>query len=160
MRCSLLLCLAVGMVAAGCITPRGGTKVTPLEVTGPESLLEVDRAFARLAAEKGVAEAFYTYAAEDALLLPAGDAPVKGRDAIRIQMATSLQGHLKWQPHEAEISSDGKLGYTWGYYEQQEAAADGQPVVHHGKYVTIWRRAPGGLWKFTLDIGNPGPPPR
>ncbi len=160
MRCFLVLSVATGMVAAGCVVPRGGNTVTSLEVPNPESLLEVDRAFARLAAEKGVPEAFYTYAADDAILFPAGELPVKGRDAIRIQMATSTQGQLRWEPRGAEISGDGKLGYTWGYYESKEPAPDGQSVLRHGKYVTIWRRASGGLWKFTVDIGNPGPPPR
>ena len=160
MRSSVVLCVAMSALAAACVAPRGGAKVTQLEVPNPECLLDVDRAFAQLAAEKGAADAFYTYAAEDATLLPAGELPVKGREAIRIQVATSTPGQLKWEPQGAEIASDGNLGYTWGYYEHREAGPDGHAVVSHGKYVTIWRRTPDGLWKFALDIGNPGPPPR
>jgi ketosteroid isomerase-like protein len=160
MRSALLLCLVFGIMGCGCVAPRPAPTVPPVEVPGPESLLEVDRAFARLAVEKGVAEAFYTYASEDAMLFPVGELPVKGRDAIRIQMATAMGGQLRWEPREAEISSDGRLGYTWGYFEHQKPGADGQSVLRHGKYVTVWKRAVDGLWKFALDISNPGPPPR
>jgi ketosteroid isomerase-like protein len=157
------------LATSGCITPRGqATTTTNTTTTNPseaepprrESLLEVDKAFARLAAQRGLAEAFYAYAAEDAVIFPAGELPVHGREAIRIAMSTGSQTQMRWEPRDAQISKDGDLGYTWGFFEIAGPGPDRQPSVRYGKYVTVWQRQPDGDWKYIVDIGNSGPPPR
>jgi dipeptidyl aminopeptidase/acylaminoacyl peptidase len=125
-----------------------------------DALLAADTAFAKLAAQKDAAEAFFAFAAEGATLLPAGEPPVKGREAIR-QTMTALSGsELRWVPIAAELSRSGDLGYTWGTYDYRAPTADGQTNSHHGKYVTVWKRQPDGAWKFVVDIGNPSPAPK
>lgn len=135
---------------------RAEAKKTPTS----DALLAADTAFASLAAQKGTAEAFFAFAAEGATLLPVGEPPVKGREAIRQTMADAAGAQLKWSPTAAELSRSGDLGYTWGTYEYRLPAADGQTNSHHGKYVTVWKKQPNGAWKFVVDIGNPSPAPR
>ena len=122
-------------------------------------LVQTDIAFSRLCEEKGAAEAFYEFLAPDAVSLPAGEFPIKGRDAIRVQLSAGPKGILTWKPTEAEIARSGDLGYTWGTYESTTTGPDQRPNIGYGKYVTIWKKQPDGTWKVALDAGNPSPPP-
>ncbi len=131
----------------------------PDEGAGREALLRVDREFSALSVERGAAEAFFTYMTDDAVQLPMGDRPVIGRTEIRRRLAEGGSFTLTWEPHAADVSRSGDLGYTWGTYELHGAGPDGQPRASYGKYVTIWRRQPDGAWRAVLDTGNPGPPP-
>jgi ketosteroid isomerase-like protein len=122
-------------------------------------LIEADLAFSRLCEEKGAATAFYEFLTPDAISLPPGEFPIKGREAIRVHLSAGPQGVLTWKPAGAELSRSGDLGYTWGAYEFSIAGADGRPQPSYGKYVTIWKKQPDGSWKVALDTGNASPPP-
>jgi hypothetical protein len=37
--------------------------------------------------------------------------------------------------------------------------ASGAPSVERGKYVAVWKKAPGGQWKVVEDIFNTNAPP-
>jgi ketosteroid isomerase-like protein len=54
----------------------------------------------------------------------------------------------------ADISASGDLGYTYGTYEFRAVGKDGNPVVEHGKYTSIWKKQRDGSWKVVLDMGN------
>jgi len=153
---SVALALVVG--TSGCAT----NSATPGPASGAEveRLLRADKAFCALAQKRGAAEAFRTFAAEDAVCFPIGEAPVRGRAAILEWMSSGPKGEMKWTPMTAEVARSGDLGYTWGTYEFRGQGDDGQPLVRHGKYVTVWKKQADGSWRFVLDIGNPGPPPK
>jgi len=86
-------------------------------VTDKESLLETDRAFAAASAARGAADAFNEYLHDDALMLPAGNNPVKGRTAIYDVMKDAPEGYvLAWTPEDGEVARSGDFGYTWGKY--------------------------------------------
>ena len=123
------------------------------------AVLRADEDFARLAQEKGVAEAFATYAAEDATILPAGANPVEGREAIRSHFASAAGLALTWKPFLAQVAAAGDLGYTLGTYEARSAGEDGKPVTRYGKYCTIWKKQADGSWKYIVDLGNSSPAP-
>jgi len=129
-------------------------------VTARDSLLNVDREFNNVAAEKGFVEAFLEFMADDAMLFPAGSEPVSGRDNIRKHLSEGSEGAtLTWMPVSADVSVSSDLGYTRGTSEYRYLDKDKNPAVHYGKYVTVWKRQPDGRWKFILDIGNASPPP-
>jgi len=123
------------------------------------AILRADEDFARLAQEKGVAEAFATYAAEDATILPAGANPIEGREAIRSYFASATGLSLTWKPFFSQAAAAGDLGYTLGTYEARSAGEDGKPVTRYGKYCTIWKKQADGSWKYIVDLGNPSPVP-
>jgi len=125
-----------------------------------QALLETDRNF-DAATAKGGAPAWASFFAEDGMMLPAGGDPISGREAIQKTMtgAFSTPGFsLRWEPKDAAASGD--LGYTHGVYRSMRNGADGKPVTSYGKYVTIWKRQPGGAWKAIIDIGNSSPAPK
>jgi len=122
-------------------------------------LLDTDIDFSRVSVEKGAAEAFFEFLAPDAISLPVGEFPIRGRDAIKIHLAAGPQGTLAWTPVEAEVARSGDLGYTWGNYEFRSEGTDGKRQITYGKYISIWKKQTDGAWKVVLDGGNPSPPP-
>jgi ketosteroid isomerase-like protein len=123
------------------------------------AILRADEDFARLAQQKGIAEAFATYAAEDATILPAGANPIEGREAIRSYFAAATGLTLTWKPVLSQAAASGDLGYTLGTYESRSTGEDGKPVTRYGKYCTIWKKQADGTWKYIVDLGNPSPAP-
>jgi ketosteroid isomerase-like protein len=56
------------------------------------------------------------------------------------------------------VAQAGDLGYTTGPYELR--GTDPKDAdVGYGRFVTVWRRQPGGAWKVALDLGVPTPEP-
>jgi len=121
-------------------------------------LLKTDIEFSRTSVEKGAAEAFYLYLADDAVQLPAGLPPIVGREKIRESMSGSSKAVLKWEPVKAEVAKSGDLGYTWGNYEISWQGEDGKTEMLYGKYLNIWKKQSDGTWKAIVDIGNQSPP--
>ena len=123
---------------------------------GTEILLETDRAFARLAEEKGTAYAFTAYAAESAIKMNDGNAPLFGKAAIAAAMSKipADAPPLRWEPLKAEISMGNDLGYTFGKWSY-----DTGDTTLTGVYVSIWKKQEDGQWKFVLDGGNSTPDP-
>lgn len=123
-------------------------------------LLKTDIEFSRTSVEKGAAEAFYLYLADDAVQLPAGLPPIVGREKIRESMSGSSKAVLKWEPVKAEVAKSGDLGYTWGNYEISWQGEDGKTEMLYGKYLNVWKKQLDGTWKAIVDIGNQSPPPK
>jgi len=178
-----LLPLCVGLLLfAGCETPHTPQPITPITTAAPSktiepavpskatapapeedpavrrrALLDTDIDFARVSEEKGTAEAYLEFLAADAILLPDGELPIQGRDAIRVHHAAGPEGVLLWKPRAVEVA--GELGYTWGVCEFHQSNPEGRQAVRYGKYVTTWKKQPDGVWKAQLLIRNSSPPP-
>jgi ketosteroid isomerase-like protein len=119
----------------------------------PGELLLADSAFAALSVASGAKTAFLAYAAEDAMSFGGGAQMTQGRQAIGAGFDGFPAGAvLEWWPVAAEIAPSGDLGCTVG--EARIASLN-----HYSKYLTIWRRQPGGAWKFVADGGNVRPAP-
>jgi ketosteroid isomerase-like protein len=125
-----------------------------------EVLLKEDRAFNRLAESHGVQAAFAFYMADEAVLLNSGMQSIKGNRAIMKSFNGLPAGYmLSWEPVEAALAASGDLGYTWGRFKARIPQDQGDPLVRHGKYTTVWRKQINGLWKVILSMGNTNPEP-
>jgi len=141
-------------------TPAKAPEPPPIDVVAErQRLLETDIAFSRASEQRGAAQAFYEYLAPDALSLQGGELPIKGRDAIKIQITTNLRGVLSWTPQDAEVSSGADLGYTWGTYIFHGDADGRKDQTVFGKYLSVWKKQSDGSWKVIVDAGNESPPP-
>ena len=156
--CARLAGMALALLLAGCATekPRSGP---PPQGTEAARLYETDLQFSARAQMLGVANAFREFLAERAILLPNGELPVEGLEAIYEHQRAAGEVQLAWEPVGAEVARSGELGYTWGFYEVRARQPDGTVRTGHGKYTSIWEKQPDGQWKVILDTGNPGPPP-
>ncbi len=119
----------------------------------PGELLHADSAFAALSVASGAKTAFLAFSADDAISFGGGAQITEGREAIGAGFDGFPAGAvLEWWPVAAEIAPSGDLGCTVG-----EARISS--LHHYSKYLTIWRRQRGGIWKFVADGGNVRPAP-
>jgi ketosteroid isomerase-like protein len=119
-----------------------------------EELLEADRAFDRVATERGL-DGWMSYFAEDAVRLDLLGEVVRGLSAIREQdsaMFADPQVRLTWTPTEGGLFRDGEHGFTRGRYRVFRHDEEGPVVISRGAYLSIWRRE-NGAWKVILDTG-------
>jgi len=144
--------IKVGLFAAAMLSAGSAHAADPAA-----DLLEADRAFARASAEQGAAAAFAQFLAEDALSLPNGGAPQRGRESIVEEMRAGPAITLEWTPREAEVAGSGELGWTWGVYTVSVPQQEGGVRTRSGKYLNVWRRQADGEWKVIVDMGNQDP---
>lgn len=105
-----------------------------------------------MAAEKGIAEAFWYYADEDATIKRQNDTLLHGRDAIRnYYSGANKDVSLTWSPDFVLVSGDGSLAYTYGRYHYEAKDTSGKVNEHQGIFHTVWKRQKDGGWKFVWD---------
>ena len=123
-------------------------------------LLRTDRAWATLAAANGPVDSVVAYWTSDARVILPGQPVLVGTDAIRQMVAgtRAIPGfHISWTPDSAVVSPSGDFGYTYG--TNRITAPDSTGALHTavGRYITVWRKEPGGRWRCSVDISNEGP---
>lgn len=133
---------AVALVAAPAVRGRADAR----------ELSSADSAFAAMSVARGAQAAFLGFAADEAVLLgPPGAPMTHGRDAIGTAFAGfPADAVLEWAPVWADVAGSGDLGCTVG-----EATISARNS--YSKYLTVWKRQPGGAWKFVADGGNARP---
>ena len=120
-------------------------------------VVAAERAFAADFPAMGLAGSFQKWGRPDAIRINAGQAQeiaavFEGAPRTR-QPGEPL---IEWWPTFAGVAKSGEMGFTTG-----PAARDQEP---YGHYFTIWRRQPGGEWRWVYDggsnaspAGQPGP---
>lgn len=136
-----------------------GTLLLSLSAAADDTadVLQTDREFAAHSREHGPVAAFDHYMAHEATWLPVGAAPVQGRTAIIEAMSEGPAYQLDWSPAAGEASGD--MAYTWGTYTVRFTDPERGDITGYGKYLTVWKRQADGNWRWTVDMGNPSPPP-
>lgn len=124
----------------------------PSGVAGP--FIQADLNFARMAGDSGAAVAFRRWAAPEAVIFGRGGLLIRGPDAIGHAVAGPARWN--WHPVAAGAAQGGDLGWTVG--EAIITPEGGQS--DYSKYLTVWRRQPGGAIRFINDGGNARPPAR
>jgi ketosteroid isomerase-like protein len=122
-------------------------------VDARDAVRRADSTFAALSARAGAEEAFGTWVADSGASVGGPEPGLTcGREAVRRAFAGSAPGDLVWEPRVADAAASGDLGFTVGV-----ATIRGQPTSHYSKYLTVWKKQPGGEWRFVADGGNPMP---
>jgi ketosteroid isomerase-like protein len=116
------------------------------------AVADAERAFATIAREKGVRDAFVETAAEDALLLRPGPVNAKEFMGKRPSNAGPL---LAWGPSYVELSASGELAWDTGPWSFSPDRT--KPAVAWGHFATVWRKDPDGVWRWVLDHGHDMP---
>jgi len=105
--------------------------------------------------------ALFVYVAEDVLVMPPGEAPLRGKTAMR-EWYNALLLHyrtssLTFSDREVFVGDEwaGELGsYEWNL----TPVAGGAAVVDRGNYMQLWHRQPDGQWRFAREIWNSSAP--
>lgn len=159
MKRGFAIVLAAALAAPALIAQSGQSRLAPAPAerldTALVSLVEAERAFARLSRKVGQLPAFLAYFADDVVTFQ--PLPVTGKDGLREKaLAASYPSprHLDWEPWFADVAASGDLGYTTGPTLVSDAATG--KILGAGWYFSIWKRDANG-WRVAADTGVEAP---
>jgi ketosteroid isomerase-like protein len=140
------------LFAALALLPAAGVAADPGLPPAQQELFDTERAFVRLAAERGFRDSFYAYFADDGIAF--NPHPFRVRAALAGQPATPAPMGADWAPVYGDVSAAGDLGWNTG--PLVFAGRNGEPG-RHGMFFSVWKRQPDGNFKVVLDIGSDTP---
>jgi ketosteroid isomerase-like protein len=141
-----LLCAALAVLPAAAFAADAG--LPPAQ----QQLFDAERAFVRLAAEKGFRDSFYAYFADDGIAF--NPHPFRVRTALAGAPPSPGPMGAVWAPVFGDISAAGDLGWDTGPLVFQ--GKDGAPD-RHGMFFSVWKRQVDGSFKVVLDVGGDTP---
>lgn len=123
-----------------------------LKEVSKQEILQAEKAFANMANDVGIREAFIEYADESAVL-NRNDKIISGLDSIKAHFSspTPEGTTLQWSPDFVEASESGDLGYTYGKFVYTRLDSTGNPEEITGIFHTVWKKQDDGSWKYVYD---------
>ena len=117
-----------------------------------KEIIQVEQDFNELAQKIGLADAFYTYAANDGVIRKNGKL-IEGKVAIQKWIKNDARPNqtLTWKPTFVEVSNSGDLAYTYGDATFVFIDSQGDKKIKTSVYHTVWKRQKNGDWKFVWD---------
>ena len=118
-----------------------------------QEIIAMEKSFETMLNEKGAAEAFSYFAADNAVIKRENDTLVKGKKAILDYYSNPIYktAHAWWTPDYIDISDDGSMAYTYGKYTWEMINADGKKISYSGIFHTVWKKMKDGSWKYVWD---------
>jgi len=115
-------------------------------------IMTTENEFAKMANERGVAEAFTTFAADDAVITR-NNRIIEGKRAIANYYNDQIDQEVKleWTPHFIDVAASGDLGYTYGNYTFTATDSSGQIIKQDGVFHTVWKKQSDGTWRYVWD---------
>jgi ketosteroid isomerase-like protein len=144
-----ILRLAISAASLLLLTLPGTARAADLQAE-LKGLADNERAFAQMAKDKTVREAFVHFIADDGLIFgPEG--PTNGKAFFKAAPppppgAPKLE--LLWWPVHADIARSADLGWTTGPSKRSRG-----DKVSYGYFLTVWKKQPDGQWRFLVDNG-------
>ena len=125
-------------------------------------LERVDVAWSAAASTSHDVEQIVSFWADDAIVIPPGQAPIIGKNAIRNYVTASLKTpgfSIQWKTTQFTIARDCDLAYGVGTNQVSFNDENGNRIKLRGKAVTVWRME-NDAWKCVVDIWNDDPAPK
>ena len=122
-----------------------------------EKLMQTSREWSQVAASRN-ADSILSYWTDDAIVISAGEADLKGKNGIRQMVEGSFKNpsfKISWEPKSAEISKSGDLGYLLETTKMTMTDSLGKASVQNFNVVTIWKKQVDGSWKCAVDVLSP-----
>lgn len=117
-----------------------------------KEIFQMEKAFEKMAAEKGIAEAFAHFAADSAVIKRQRDTLITGKANIRaFYEHGNSNATVHWTPDFIDVADDGSLAYTFGKYVWQTKDEAGNLQEYTGVFHTVWKRQPDGSWRYVWD---------
>ena len=118
-----------------------------------KEIFQAEKAFEKMTADKGIAEAFYYFADDSAVIKRENDTLIIGKDNIRKYYGKSDDQNttVNWTPDYIDVSDDNTLAYTYGKYVWKIKNEEGLVTEYKGVFHTVWRKQKDGHWKYVWD---------
>lgn len=167
MRQVLFSLFALAILFSACNsnkTESAQTTTPPAEDHSSEvaAIMKADSAWDKTSEAKN-AEGWLSYYADDAVMMPPGEAVCKDKASreTSIKNMFAVPGmSLRFQTTKAEVSKSGDIGYAVGVYQYSSKDPKGKDYHETGKYTEVWKKQADGNWKCIADIWNADPQPK
>lgn len=118
-----------------------------------DEIAKAEKDFEIMAASRGIAEAFWFFAADDAVIKRGNDSLIFGRENIKKYYSAPYfrTASVKWSPDFIDVSEKADLAYTYGKYHWQSTDSTGKIQEFRGIFHTIWKKQKDGSWKYVWD---------
>lgn len=116
-------------------------------------ILTTETNFNKACAEKGIDNAFYEFAAENAVIKRESDTLISGKEDIKNYYSKPIYKSAKvsWKPDTIEVSEDGTMASTVGKYEWIIVNEEGKETSYTGIFHTVWKKQKDNTWKYIWD---------
>lgn len=138
------------LLTTGCKLLPGSSKDHAADI---ERVTQQDAAWVKAAQAHNV-DAWMSFYAPDAVVLPPNDKTVSNPAAIRAYIGELLGMTdlvIDWKPTKVVVSEAGDMAWLYGIYSLQAKEPSGLPMSDIGKITEIWSKQPDGSWKCVLD---------
>ena len=117
-----------------------------------DEIFQTEKAFEKMASEKGLATAFYYFADENAAIRRGNDSLIIGKENIRLyyEKNANHNAKLSWTPDFIGVSDCGTLGYTYGKYIYALKDTSGKNIEYEGIFHTVWKKQ-NNDWRYVWD---------
>ena len=115
-------------------------------------ILQTEKAFEKMVSETGLAEAFYHFADQNAVIKRGNDSLITGKENIRLWYEKNSNPNVKlsWTPDFIGVSDCGTLGYTYGKYLYSISDSTGKTKESAGIFHTVWKKQ-NNDWRYVWD---------
>jgi ketosteroid isomerase-like protein len=109
--------------------------------------------FKNLALTKGISEAFYTFADDNADIKRENDTLIRGKENIKKYYSNPKfkKASVTWKPDFVEVSKDGEMAFTYGKYIWTVKDSIGNKKDFKGVFHTVWKKQKDASWKYVWD---------
>ena len=118
-----------------------------------KEIFQAEKAFEKMTEEKSIAEAFYYFADDSAVIKRENDTLIVGKENIRKYYGNSDDQNttVNWTPDYIDVSDDNTLAYTYGKYVWKIKNQEGLVTEYKGVFHTVWKKQKEGHWKYVWD---------
>jgi ketosteroid isomerase-like protein len=116
-------------------------------------IFRTEKAFETMTSEKGIVEAFYYFADENAVIHRENDTLIKGKEKIKNYYSNKKLKNaiVNWTPDFIYVSDCGTLGYTYGKFVWKFKNDEGTITELKGIFHTVWKKQKDNTWKYVWD---------
>jgi len=116
-------------------------------------IFNTEKSFEKMCAEKGIAEAFYFFADDRAVIKRQNDSLIIGNEKIKLYYSKPAYQNalVNWAPDFVDVSDDGTLAYSYGKYLWEIWSEKGDTTEYRGVFHTVWKKQRDGNWKYVWD---------
>jgi ketosteroid isomerase-like protein len=124
-----------------------------------QKLMQVSRDWSNSASTDNI-EKTMSYWADDAIFMSNGQPALHGKKEIRgmVEGSGKIPGFkISWEPMSVNVSASGDMAYMIEKNQVTVNDSLGNPIVRHGKAVTIWKKDANGSWKNIVEVSIDDP---
>ncbi|MGE5355020.1 MAG: YybH family protein [Deltaproteobacteria bacterium] len=138
--------LSAFIVLISCSSPVNKQKIK-------NEIFNVEKSFEKMAADSGIAKAFYSYAADSAVIKRENDTLIIGKENIHdyYKKTDDKRTRVNWTAEFIDVSECGTMAFTYGKYKWQVKDKSGKTTTYKGVFHTIWKKQKDNSWKYVWD---------